>query len=380
MRVLLVTPYYAPAYYFGGPVSVTETLAHGLVDAGHDVTVATTDALDAERRVPAGTEPVPAEASVLRFRNVSHRLGARSMAWTPRGYLAWVREHAQDFDVAQLNDIYSVLSVGAARAAARAGVPYVLQPHGSTPPSRERGRALVKRAFLAAWGRRTLAEASALLASTAVEHRDLVAAGARPDRVVDIPPPITLPTTDGRGPLPATPTVVFLGRFDPIKRIDRVLRAAELVRRRLPDLRVVLVGEGQPVRSELERLASELRLDVAFPGFLVGEEKVRALQQAHVFCMLSRSEGLPIAALEAMACGTPVVVSEACNIPEAHGRAGLVVSGTQESAADAIARVVADDALRAQLAAGAEEFAERYRAEPVLAATARLYESLSAST
>ena len=77
MRILLVTPYYAPAYFFGGPVFVTETLAHGLVDAGHEVTVATTDVLDAERRVPSGTPSVPAGARVLRFPNMYHRLAAR---------------------------------------------------------------------------------------------------------------------------------------------------------------------------------------------------------------------------------------------------------------------------------------------------------------
>ena len=80
-----------------------------------------------------------------------------------------------------------------------------------------------------------------------------------------------------------------------------------------------------------------------------------------------------------MACGTPVVVSEACNIPEVHNKAGLVVPGAEDSAADAIVRVVTDPALR-PLAAGATAFAERFRAEHAVAATVRLCESLRASS
>jgi glycosyltransferase involved in cell wall biosynthesis len=174
--------------------------------------------------------------------------------------------------------------------------------------------------------------------------------------------------------------VISLGRFDRIKRLDRLLLAADRAQRRVPGLRVVLAGEGEPIRSELARLASGLEVEVFFAGFLEGENKVRALEDAHVFCLLSRSEGVPFAALEAMACGTPVVVSEACNIPEVHGRAGLVVSGTEESAADAIVRVLTDPGLRAELAAGAGAFAERFRAEHVVAETVRLYESLTVSS
>jgi glycosyltransferase involved in cell wall biosynthesis len=299
------------------------------------------------------------------------------MGWTPRGFRGWVHENARAFDVVHLNDIYSVLSVAAARAARNAGVPYVVQPHGSTAATRARGRAVVKRMFLTAWGRRTLAEASALLAGTAAERADLLAAGAPAQAIADIPPPLDLPTARERAPLPERPTLVFVGRFDVIKGLDRLLRAAALARRDHPRLRVVLVGAGAPVQSELARLAGQLDVEVDFPGFLDGEAKVRALQAAHAFCLLSRSEGLPVAALEAMACGTPVILSDACNLPEVHERGGLVVSGEPETAAAAIARLLSDAELRARLSAGAEAFAQGFHADAVLPRLLALYEDLS---
>ena len=178
VRILLVTPYYAPAYAFGEPVVVAETLVTELVRRGHDVTVATTDVFDLSHRVPPGTPAQPDSAVVKRFVNVSQTIAARAMGSAPRGWLRWIRAHAADFDVVLLHDVYSVLSVGAARSAARAGVPFALQPLGSLPPTRERGRRLLKRAFLRLWGRRTLIAASALIYSTADERRSFLDAGS----------------------------------------------------------------------------------------------------------------------------------------------------------------------------------------------------------
>lgn len=370
MKVLLSTPYYAPAYAFGGPVRVLESTARSIVAAGHEVTVVTTDVMDHHARVPAGAPPVPPEATVHRFPNVSHRLAAGAMGWSPRGYRAWVRENVHRFDVVHLNDLYSVVSVAAARAAKRAGVPYVVQPHGSTTPSPERGKPLVKRAVFAAWGRRTIVEASALLAGTAAEHAELLAAGAAAERIHDIPPALDLPHVAGRAPLPDAPTVVFLGRLDPIKRVDLLLEAAHKA-----GVRVRAVGAG-PLEGELRRRAQELGVEVEWAGFLDGEAKVRALQAAHAKVLLSRSEGLPVAGLEAMACGTPVVLSEACNLPEIDGVGGAVVPGEADAAAEGIRRVLAD---RERLSAGAAAFAEDYRAERVLPRLITLYESLASA-
>ena len=73
-----------------------------------------------------------------------------------------------------------------------------------------------------------------------------------------------------------------------------------------------------------------------------------------------------MAALEAMACGTPVVLSHGCHLDEVHERAGLVVPGTAQEAASAIVSVLSDDALRSKLGAGAIEFAHGYRREVVM--------------
>lgn len=95
MRLLLCIPYFAPAYAFGGSVTVAETV------------VATTDVLDEHERVaPDAAPPEPPGAEVLRFANVSHRLAAGVNAYAPRGMRRWLAENigrlASDQAVQQL--------------------------------------------------------------------------------------------------------------------------------------------------------------------------------------------------------------------------------------------------------------------------------------
>jgi glycosyltransferase involved in cell wall biosynthesis len=379
MRILVVTPYHAPAYAFGGPVRMAETMIEAFLAAGHEVTVATTDALDLDRRVPAGAGDLPPGCRVLRFPNVHHGLAARAMGWTPRGYRRWVRGHVAEFDVVHLHDVYSVLSVAAARAAGAAGVPYALQPFGSLAPTAERGRPLIKRAFLALWGRRTLRGAAANVYSTEDERRDFLAAGAPEATLVRLPLPLDLPPPRGE-PEATAPTLVSVGRLDPIKGLDRLLDAVALVREHVPAVRLEIVGPGDGYRRRLEAQAARLGLadTVRFHGFVSVEEKVRLLETAHAFCLLSRSEGLPVSALEAMACGTPVVVSPGCHIPEIDGRGGVVVDTEPEPTARAIADLLGDAERRHRLAAGARAFADEFRHERVMPRMIAEFERLAA--
>src|SRR4051794_16982945 len=148
----MAIPYFTPAYAFGGSVTVAETIVEGFLAAGHEVTVATTDVLDETRRIPPGAPPEPEGANVVRFANVNHRLAAQAMGFAPRGMRPWLAENVKSHDVVLLQDFYSAVAVMAARAATRAGVPFVLQPHGTLSAAPERGRPIVKRAFLRAWG------------------------------------------------------------------------------------------------------------------------------------------------------------------------------------------------------------------------------------
>jgi glycosyltransferase involved in cell wall biosynthesis len=367
VRVLLATPYFAPAYAFGGSVTVGETVVEGVIRAGHEAVVVTTDVLDERARAPRPGPQLPDGARVERFPNVSHRLAAGANVYLPRGLRGWLRSHIRSFDVVLLHDLYSAVSVTAARAARDARVPYALQPLGTASPARERGRPIAKRAFLAAWGRRTVRDARAVLHATEHEANELRAIGAQSPQLVRMPLPLDLPR-DSTAQRTQRPTVAYVGRLHPIKRIDRLIEAVAVVHRTMPDVVLEIVGPGDRHAAELRALAARLGIEdaVRFRGYVSVEEKLRVLSAAQVFALLSMGEGLPMAALEAMACGTPVVLSEACHFPEVHERGGLVVPGDASDAAVALERLLRDERERDAMGAGARELAATFRRETVM--------------
>jgi glycosyltransferase involved in cell wall biosynthesis len=380
MRMLLCVPWYAPARAFGGTVTAAVATARGALAAGHEVTVATTDVLDLRSRVPADASAEPPGARVLRFPNVSQRLTAANMP-QPRGLRRWLREHVREFDMVLLLDVYSSVSVLGARAAARAGVPYVLEALGTLPATRERGRALPKRAFLALWGRRTVREAAACLYLSDIERREYLAQGAEESRLHPMPPPLDLPEPD-ETPRAEVPTVLYLGQLHPIKRIDVLIDAFARVHGELRDARLEVIGapssHGEALREQAARLG--LGDSVAFRGLIPEGEKAGALGSAHVFALLSASEGLPITPLEALACGTPVVLSPGCGLPQVDGVGGIVCDGTAADAADALLALLRDPERARQLGKAGRRLAAGYRREKVVPELVALLERVATSS
>jgi sugar transferase (PEP-CTERM/EpsH1 system associated) len=142
-----------------------------------------------------------------------------------------------------------------------------------------------------------------------------------------------------------------VGRLNEIKRHDLLIRAFARLARKRPEARLLLVGDG-PLRSQLESLAAEIVPDrrVHFAGYQPQPE--RYLQIIDVFALTSRSEGMPLAVLEAWAAGVPVVASCVGGVPELvhEARTGLLFpSGDELSLATAIERLIDDQVLASQL-------------------------------
>jgi len=120
-------------------------------------------------------------------------------------------------------------------------------------------------------------------------------------------------------------TVLAVGRFYRRKRLDVLLRAAAILRERVPDLTVRIVGDG-PCAARWHRLAAELNLGptVTWLGDVSRPQLAAEYNRASVFCLPSVQEGFGIVLLEAMAAGKPIVASRAAAIPEVAPHARLV--------------------------------------------------------
>jgi glycosyltransferase involved in cell wall biosynthesis len=172
------------------------------------------------------------------------------------------------------------------------------------------------------------------------------------------------------------PLVVAFGTVGEAKGSFTLLRAFAEVVRRVPHARLVLAGDGarDAARAEAARLGVEQHVEL--PGWLDGEAKERLLARAAVLAHPSRVDALPMAVVEALSAGRPVVATSVGAIPEIvhDGVAGFIVPPDDPRAlAAAIAQVLEDPELHARMCAAAAEAAAAFRPETVAAKFAEVY-------
>jgi glycosyltransferase involved in cell wall biosynthesis len=137
--------------------------------------------------------------------------------------------------------------------------------------------------------------------------------------------------------------VLFLGDFSQRKGVRNLLAAAPAVLQRRPAARFVIAGGAPP--ADVAAVAEPLGDTVEFPGFVRGSDKVRWLQEASLLALPSYAEGLPVAVLEAMAAGLPVVTTPVGGVPDffRDGVNGLLTPpGDVPALAEALSRLLAD--------------------------------------
>jgi sugar transferase (PEP-CTERM/EpsH1 system associated) len=170
-----------------------------------------------------------------------------------------------------------------------------------------------------------------------------------------------------------------VGRLAEIKCHDVLLRAFARLVETIAAARLLLVGDG-PRRAELQSLAARLGIAdrVRFAGYQPDPENYLRLMD--VFALTSRSEGMPLAVLEAWAAGVPVVATRVGGLPGMidEGRTGLLVPPQDDAAmAAALTRVIEDAALRDRLCrAGREEFDRAYHLDAMAERYERHYREL----
>jgi glycosyltransferase involved in cell wall biosynthesis len=146
--------------------------------------------------------------------------------------------------------------------------------------------------------------------------------------------------------------ILCVGTLEPRKNLQTLLDAYNVLRRSVRDVGLVIAGgKGWLYRSFLERLkALGLEREVTLTGFVPDDDLPALLSCAEVFAYPSVFEGFGLPPLEAMACGVPVVVSNASSLPEVVGEAGLLLPPTDVLAwVHALGSLLANPALRAEL-------------------------------
>ena len=213
-------------------------------------------------------------------------------------------------------------------------------------------------------------------------RRDLLSMGVRGERMVVVPNGVDLEKIDSVEAGELTYDLVYVGRLSEHKRVDLLIEAVSLAREVMPDIRCGVIGDG-PEMERLRRLVEDLQIEenVVFLGFLeTDEDLIAAMKSSRIFVLPSMREGFGISALEANACGLPVVtvrseMNAASDLVE-EGLNGLVVDPTPEDMAEAVLKLLKDDMYN-RLSEPSRRVAEKYDWSVVTDAIERAYEELA---
>lgn len=388
MRILHVIPTYVPAYRYGGPIRSVHGLAEAQSAAGDAVEVYTTDADG------PGRSGVPTDRPVAVGRHQARYFRAgfpRRLGRAPALGRALDRDTA-GFDLLHLHSVFQWPTAVAASAARRAERPYLVSPRGMLVGELvARHGALRKRLWIALFERRILRGSARIVATSALEATQLRALGLDLAPVVEIPNGVDLDelaapapeeiSANVRAAIAGGPYVLFLGRLSWKKRIDLFLSALA----RLDGCRGLIAGpDDEGLAPRLRRQAAECgvaaRIDLL--GEVRGADRVALLRGARALVLLSSSENFGNAALEALACGVPVVVTGAVGLAAEVGRrgAGRIVEPAAEAVAAGLGELLDDPAAAREAGArGSRLVAERFTWTAVARALRAVYTEVLAA-
>jgi glycosyltransferase involved in cell wall biosynthesis len=377
LRILFCAPAYWPATEFGGPIPMAKELTEGLVRAGHEVAVLTTS-LESASRPPASRFRTHRDTvGGVRVEYLATPLRFRWMGITPSLPLAWRR--AGRPDVVHVFGFRDVVSTMSAAWAHRTDIPYVYEPLGMYLPQ-FRSQSL-KHAFDRMLGAPLVQAADVIVANSEWERRQLSAAGLPTERIGVRPNGFPVPVEDAVGGRlrerlrldSETPLVLNVGRVSFKKGLDMLLEAVAP----LDGVHVAIVGpdDGDGTLERLQQLRGTLGLGerLHLVGPLDTSRPVEVYGDADVFALPSRDESFGMVAAEAASTGRAIVVSDRCGVAELLAGAALVVPFDVDATREAIARLLADGALRERLGSAAREVARSISWDAVVQRQLELY-------
>ena len=372
MNVLYVTTYYKPAYQYGGPVRSISALCEGLVKIGVNVSVMTTN-INGRSRLDVSIDRVIDLGGVA----VSYYpVNLEKYVYSSRLSKA-IREQAPNYDIVEVQSLWAQPLITTAQTCLENDIPYIIPLHGQLLPWSMGYKGLKKSLYLRFVSRKLINKASGIHCTTREETSNLselnisspafvVPNGLDTEKFLDIQErsrfrnSLNIPSDDI--------LFLFVGRLHQKKRPDIAFHAFVNAYNVYKNVHLLIAGPDEggwkiKLKSQADLLGLSDRIH--FTGLLKGDEIIDAYACADLLLMPSEpeSENFGMSAVESMAAGVPILVSDGVPIGDDAERAGAgkVVPCEPEAFAAATIEMVSDwDCLRQMGHAGKKHVQHNY--------------------
>lgn len=390
LNILNISPAIPALWNYGGSVAISFEVARTLISQGHKVFVLTTNARH------NSSQHLPISEDIL-YDGVPIRCckmwGPAPPFWSPE-LRKQVRLRAHDHDIALIRSCWTYVGTAASRECRMAQLPYLAYPEGSLDPWLFRYSRL-KKLFWWHLGERAYFQGAAAIVANTLSERERIRGMGFTNRIEVIPNGIHLPDLEAAvsrqeleekwGQLKGKRWILYMARLHPKKGLDLLLPAFARITRQFPEQILIIIGyEGNGYTKLVTHMVEQLELKdkVLFTGPVYGNMKIGLLKEADVFALTSYSEGQPMAVIDALGCGTPVLITEECNLPEvADVSAGFVVPISVDAIAQSLKDMLSDDGLLGEMGQNALQLAiSRFSLENVGRQTIALCEEILCSS
>lgn len=347
MKILFVIEWF---YQGSGTVQTTYNISKEFSKLGHEVTIITSnykfDDKFAESLNDYGVK-------ILKF---EHMFSFRNFVFSP-SMKKWLKINIKEFDIIHLQNFRSYQNIVTSSYAKKFNKPYVLQAHGSVLPFFQ--RQILKKIFDNIWGYKILNGASKIISLTKTETKQYIKMGVNESKIEVIPNGIDISQinysqTEGsfkeRYSIENKKLVLYLGRIDKIKGIEMLINSFLEVQKKINDVILIIAGPENDYLDYLKKLSFKLGIneEIIFTGPLYGKDKFEAYSDADIYVLPSFYETFPMTVLEALACSTPVIITENCGISniiqEYH--VGFVVKYEKEDLSKALIKMLSEPQLK----------------------------------
>lgn len=353
MNILQVIPYFA--FTRGGDVNVCYNLTKEFTKMGHKVTILTTT-FDYNRE---DTDSI----ANLTMVPIEYEFNLALFIYSPK-MEKWLDENIEKYDIIHLHELRSYQNNIVTKYAKKHDIPYVLQPHASTP--KNVNKSFIKHAYDFVYGNRIMKNAAITIAVSQEEAYYDRLMNAKDVRVVyngmnleefeNLPPKGTFKDKNDI----KSPYILYLGRIDELKGIDYIIEAFARLPQEYSDYRLVIAGKITDYKKKLDKIIRENKVEnrVMFTGFVKEEDKISIYHDAELFVNpVMYMGGVSITVFESLLSNTPVIVTrESGELVEKMDAGSIVEYGDVESLKNEMIRSLEDKTLTQKQVSNAQKY------------------------
>lgn len=348
MKILHITPYYAPAWIYGGPIVSVHGLCQSLVAKGHTVHVYTTNANGSNELSVELNTPVNLDGVIVHYFSLSFP----SKIFYSTKMLKALSNTIQNYDFIHLHGCYHWPMYYAARLANKYSIPYAVTPRGTLVENLiSKKNKLVKRVWINLIERETIRNAKFIHLTSDYELIEFDKMDLEHKKAVVIPNGINVLSKQSYANknigTPNLYRLLFLGRISWEKGLDRLIKSLEF----MPNVHLIIAGSDyNNYKQKLSNMAREINVEsrICFVGHVKDEAKEDLFVNSDLMILPSYSENFGNVVLEAWIRGLPVAMTNEvalARVGEENGCSKTISGAPKQMAADIISILKDHDSL-----------------------------------